>query len=145
MNNIETWHIWKVVLYTYIFGERVYYFINGAWDSVITLIKKLKTKSLLHTIQNNSKKNKDHYVKCKTFKLWPSLWPLDTGGFFFKKKTSRCGWDLATTQACDWELNRRPFGSQDGIQSTKPHQPGPGKFFKYIKYIRAQLIKVVKI
>ena len=86
MNNIETWHIWKVVLYTYIFGERVYYFINGAWDSVITLMKKLKTKSLLHTIQNNSKKNKDHYVKCKTFKLWPSLWPLDTGGFFFLKK-----------------------------------------------------------
>ena len=25
----------------------------------------------------------------------------------------------------DWELNRRPFGSQVGAQSTEPHQPGP--------------------
>ena len=24
----------------------------------------------------------------------------------------------------DWELNRRPFGSQAGIQSTEPYQPG---------------------
>ena len=24
----------------------------------------------------------------------------------------------------DWELNRWPFGSQAGTQSTKPHQPG---------------------
>ena len=23
----------------------------------------------------------------------------------------------------DWELNQRPFGSQDGTQSTEPHQP----------------------
>ena len=30
------------------------------------------------------------------------------------------------TQACalDWKLNRRPFGSQAGTQSTEPHQPG---------------------
>ena len=25
----------------------------------------------------------------------------------------------------DWESNRLPFGSQAGIQSTEPHQPGP--------------------
>ena len=25
----------------------------------------------------------------------------------------------------DWELNRWPFGSQAGTQSTEPHQPGP--------------------
>ena len=24
----------------------------------------------------------------------------------------------------DWELNRQPFGSQAGTQSTEPHQPG---------------------
>ena len=24
----------------------------------------------------------------------------------------------------DWELNQKPFGSQSGAQSTKPHQPG---------------------
>ena len=24
----------------------------------------------------------------------------------------------------DWESNRRPFGSQAGVQSTEPHQPG---------------------
>ena len=24
----------------------------------------------------------------------------------------------------DWESNQRPFGSQAGIQSTEPHQPG---------------------
>ena len=24
----------------------------------------------------------------------------------------------------DWELNQRPFGSQDGTQSTEPYQPG---------------------
>ena len=24
----------------------------------------------------------------------------------------------------DWELNRRPFGSQVSTQSTEPHQPG---------------------
>ena len=24
----------------------------------------------------------------------------------------------------DWESNQRPFGSQAGTQSTKPHQPG---------------------
>ena len=24
----------------------------------------------------------------------------------------------------DWELNRRPFGSWAGTQSTEPHQPG---------------------
>ena len=31
------------------------------------------------------------------------------------------------TQACtlDWESNWWPFGSQIGIQSTEPHQPGP--------------------
>ena len=23
-----------------------------------------------------------------------------------------------------WELNLRPFGSQDGAQSSEPHQPG---------------------
>ena len=30
------------------------------------------------------------------------------------------------TQACalDWELNRRPFGSQASPGSTEPHQPG---------------------
>ena len=26
----------------------------------------------------------------------------------------------------DWELNRRPFGSQTVAQSTEPHQPGQG-------------------
>ena len=26
----------------------------------------------------------------------------------------------------DWELNRRPSGSQAGAQSTEPHQPGLG-------------------
>ena len=26
----------------------------------------------------------------------------------------------------DWELNQQPFGSQAAIQSTEPHQPGPG-------------------
>ena len=25
----------------------------------------------------------------------------------------------------DWELNRQPFGLQDGAQSIEPHQPGP--------------------
>ena len=25
----------------------------------------------------------------------------------------------------DWESNQQPFGSQAGIQSTEPHQPGP--------------------
>ena len=29
----------------------------------------------------------------------------------------------------DWELNRWPFGSQDGTQSTEPHQPGPDYCF----------------
>ena len=24
----------------------------------------------------------------------------------------------------DWELNQQPLGSQAGIQSTEPHQPG---------------------
>ena len=24
----------------------------------------------------------------------------------------------------DWELNRQPFGSRAGAQSTEPHQPG---------------------
>ena len=24
----------------------------------------------------------------------------------------------------DWESNRRPFGSQAGVRSTEPHQPG---------------------
>ena len=24
----------------------------------------------------------------------------------------------------DWELNQRPFGSQEGAQSTEPYQPG---------------------
>ena len=26
----------------------------------------------------------------------------------------------------EWELNRRPFGSQTGAQSTEPPQPGAG-------------------
>ena len=30
----------------------------------------------------------------------------------------------------DWESNRQPFGSQAGTQSTEPHQPGLGCFFK---------------
>ena len=29
----------------------------------------------------------------------------------------------------DWELNRRPFGSASGAQSTEPHQPGPDVAF----------------
>ena len=29
----------------------------------------------------------------------------------------------------DWELNRWPFGSQAGTQSTEPHQPGQMYFF----------------
>ena len=29
----------------------------------------------------------------------------------------------------DWELNWRPFASQAGAQSTKPHQPGPNLYF----------------
>ena len=29
----------------------------------------------------------------------------------------------------DWELNPRPFGLQDGTQSTEPHQPGLLHFF----------------
>ena len=28
------------------------------------------------------------------------------------------------TQACDWESNQQPFGSQASVQSTEPHQPG---------------------
>ena len=28
----------------------------------------------------------------------------------------------------DWKSNQRPFGSQAGIQSTEPHQPGPYNF-----------------
>ena len=36
------------------------------------------------------------------------------------------------TQACalDWESNQRPFGSQDGTQSTEPHQLGQLSVFK---------------
>ena len=33
----------------------------------------------------------------------------------------------------DWELNRRPFGSQAGTQSTEPHQPGPKSLFLIAK------------
>ena len=50
------------------------------------------------------------------------------------RETSICGclsWppptgDLAHNPGIcpDWEVNRRPFGSQAGIQSTEPHQPG---------------------
>ena len=29
----------------------------------------------------------------------------------------------------DWELNRQPFGSQAGTQSTEPHQPGLNVLF----------------
>ena len=34
--------------------------------------------------------------------------------------------DLALTPGMcpDWELNRKPFGSQASNQSTEPHQPG---------------------
>ena len=38
----------------------------------------------------------------------------------------------------DWELNRRPFGSQASTQSTEPHQPGQVKCI----FIRSS-IKVV--
>ena len=31
----------------------------------------------------------------------------------------------------DWESNRGPFGSQDGTQSTEPHQPGQQSDFKF--------------
>ena len=30
----------------------------------------------------------------------------------------------------DWESNRQPFGSQAGVQSTEPHQPGRIPCFK---------------
>ena len=35
--------------------------------------------------------------------------------------------DLArnTSMCPDWESNRQPFGSQAGVQSIEPHQPGP--------------------
>ena len=33
----------------------------------------------------------------------------------------------------NWESNRRPFGSQDGTQSTEPHEPGLS--FDFAKYI----------
>ena len=29
----------------------------------------------------------------------------------------------------EWELNRQPFSSQAGTQSTEPHQPGPEDIF----------------
>ena len=34
--------------------------------------------------------------------------------------------DLASNPGMcpDWESNLRPFGSQSGVQSTEPHQPG---------------------
>ena len=32
----------------------------------------------------------------------------------------------------DWESNQRPFGSQAGTQSIKPHQPGSNTFFKKV-------------
>ena len=34
--------------------------------------------------------------------------------------------DLARNKGMypDWDSNQRPFGSQDGTQSTEPHQPG---------------------
>ena len=33
----------------------------------------------------------------------------------------------------DWEWNQRPFGSQAGTQSPKPHQPGLKHLFKQRK------------
>ena len=31
----------------------------------------------------------------------------------------------------DWELNKRPFGSQAGTQSTEPHQPASVTVYFY--------------
>ena len=31
----------------------------------------------------------------------------------------------------NWELNRQPFASQLGAQSTEPHQPGKEERFEY--------------
>ena len=33
-------------------------------------------------------------------------------------------WPANQACALDWELNLQPFGSQAGIQSTEPHEPG---------------------
>ena len=33
-------------------------------------------------------------------------------------------WHIIQACALDWELNRRPFGSQACTQSIEPHQPG---------------------
>ena len=33
----------------------------------------------------------------------------------------------------DWELNRRPFGSQAGAQSTESHHPGPARLYSHVQ------------
>ena len=40
-------------------------------------------------------------------------------------------------ESADWELNQQPFGSQAGVQSTEPYQPGLNRFFKY-KYVNTR-------
>ena len=53
--------------------------------------------------------------------------------------TPHCGPDLARDpdRYRNWELNRQPFGSQAGAQSTEPHQPGQQpKLFTYINSLK---------
>ena len=115
------------------------------WQVLSTLSNEWQL-SLLCTFQNL-------YLLCSNFcivfyfKKFVCLFSERGEGKERGRETSMCGflsrapyWEPGPNPGMcpDWELNQQPFGSQDGTQSTEPHQPGPQIVkwsYKKTKYI----------